>query len=173
VEKESWKNVYGHDSCYAVSNCGRVKRTKKGKSTRSDKILSQHKNKYGYWESGLMQNGKVKTFRVHALVALSFLGMRPVGMHINHKDGCKENNDVSNLEYLTPRENVRHAHKLGLMRPVRGSKSPFAKLCELSVISLRKEYATGATSHRRLALKYDVSYAVIKDIVNRRSWKHV
>jgi hypothetical protein len=49
------------------------------------------------------------------LVAENFIGKRPKGYEINHKDGKKSNNRLNNLEWVTPKENYHHAVKLGLM----------------------------------------------------------
>ena len=55
--------------------------------------------------------------RVHSLVAEAFLGPRPLGHEVNHKDGNKWNNDVSNREYVTHSHNRLHIHRLGRGRP--------------------------------------------------------
>ena len=52
---------------------------------------------------------------VHSLVALAFIGPRPEGMEVNHKDCDKQNNALNNLEYVTHGENQRHAAQMGRM----------------------------------------------------------
>lgn len=72
--------------------------------------LSQWKNAYGYL--CVKVNNKIIT--IHRIVAKCFLGECPKGKQINHIDGDKLNNVPENLEYVTPKENIRHAIKLGL-----------------------------------------------------------
>lgn len=55
-----------------------------------------------------------KNLRAHSIVAEHFLGIRPTGLTVNHKDGNKLNNRIENLEYLSIRDNVLHAIRTGL-----------------------------------------------------------
>lgn len=66
----------------------------------------------GYVCTTMPINGKARWLSVHRLVAFAFFGPPPTRNHtqINHKDGCKSNNTVANLEYATPPENNRHHH---------------------------------------------------------------
>ena len=60
--------------------------------------------------------GRKVTAYVHALVALAWIGPRPRGYQINHIDGNKLNNTPENIEYATPSENLKHAHRTGLKK---------------------------------------------------------
>ena len=60
---------------------------------------------------------KKKRVLVHRLVWETFNGKIPVGMQINHIDGDKQNNSLSNLELVTPSENMKHAYDNGLAKP--------------------------------------------------------
>lgn len=119
MEDEVWLDIQGFPF-YQVSNYGRIRSlTKKvnhscGTATKDGKILRQHKTKKGYSCVGLTLNGKVKTKRVHRLVALTFKENPDKKQTVNHKDGIKSNNNVSNLEWATNTENTRHAWKIGL-----------------------------------------------------------
>ena len=69
----------------------------------------------GYYVVNPVVNGKNVLSYVHHLVAIAFLG-EPLGdQEVNHKDGDKTNNRLDNLEYVTHRENMRHARHLGLV----------------------------------------------------------
>lgn len=74
-------------------------------------------------------DGKKKTYRVHRLVMMAFVPIENADiMEVNHIDGDKTNNALSNLEWCTTSENQRHAFKKGLQKARRGEQSNFAKL---------------------------------------------
>ncbi|MCR5753778.1 MAG: NUMOD4 motif-containing HNH endonuclease [Acetatifactor sp.] len=100
---EIWKWVEGYEGYYQVSNKGRMKSFHKNKS--EGYILSKC-NQYGdYLSVQLHKPGtKVHGIRIHVLVAKSFIGEIPAGWHVHHKDGNKQNNNVSNLEIIHPKE---------------------------------------------------------------------
>lgn len=121
---EVWKDIEDF-SKYQVSNLGRIKSkgryTKVGiknqdKCYRKEYIVDGFINKKGYKQVTLYDdNGKPKTMRVHKLVALAFIENKNNLPQINHKDGNKLNNAVSNLEWISNYDNIQHAIKNGLI----------------------------------------------------------
>lgn len=110
MSSEIWKPIEGFS--YEVSNEGRVRNSK-------GSVLKQFRQKNGYMAVKLFKNGKGVNYRVHRLVALASLD-RPEGRdEVNHKDGNKENNAASNLEWSNRPENVRHAFMTGINRTTR------------------------------------------------------
>lgn len=112
---EIWKEVPGYEGCYDVSNLGRVKRISKiinGKYYLSDKILKGSINSNGYLMIQLNNNGQIKHYYIHQLVAMSFLNHKPnkLKLVVNHKDFNKLNNNVCNLEIITQRKNTNRSH---------------------------------------------------------------
>lgn len=104
---EIWKSldILGYPN-YEVSNWGRVKSLPR--NTTKEKILKQCKNKYGYLHLNLCNDGKVKLFTVHKLVALAFLE-NPLNLpQVNHKNEIKTDNRVENLEWVSPKENTNY-----------------------------------------------------------------
>lgn len=94
---------------YLISDSGQVF------STKSNKYLKTPCGNVGYPLVNLTAGkGKRTTHTVHSLVAEAFIGSRTPNHEINHKDGCKTNNHVSNLEYVIPSDNIRHAFETGL-----------------------------------------------------------
>ena len=87
-------------------------------STRkiSSKFMKLLKDKDGYLTIGLVkeQGQKQKRFRVHRLVAITFIENPNKKPFINHKNAVKNDNRVSNLEWCTAKENTKHARELGL-----------------------------------------------------------
>lgn len=110
LETEEWRDVPGYEGLYQVSNLGRVRRTKTGR------VLRPGKTRKGYFAVSFSRNSVRKSEYVHSCVARAFLGTRPEGLTINHKDGNKSNNCAANLEYCTNQENRDHAVRMGLLR---------------------------------------------------------
>ena len=105
--KEFFKEIDGYPN-YEISNLGRVRNIKVGR------VLRQFETKYGYVQVSLCKDRKQKSFLVHRLVATAFIPNFENKREINHIDGDKTNNCVSNLEWSTRSENVKHAWGLGL-----------------------------------------------------------
>lgn len=123
LQTEIWRDVVGYEGFYSVSNLGRVRRNVSGRGhCRAGRILKPTQNINTYFVVTLGSKGKRANVKVHIIVAAAFLGERPSSMCINHKDGCKANNRADNLEYITPSENIKHAFRNGLKKPVSGDR---------------------------------------------------
>ena len=105
---EFWRTISGYEN-YEVSNTGLVRNKKR------NKLLKQYKNQNGYFVVHLHKNGKQKEFRVHRLVALNLLTNRNNFAEVNHIDGNKENNYLSNLEWCSSEYNIEHEFKSNLV----------------------------------------------------------
>jgi hypothetical protein len=112
--KEIWKEIIGYEGLYEVSNYGNIKSISrtitKGNITyvTKDKLLKQSVDTVGYPYVNLSDYKKQKTFRVHQLVAIAFLNHTPNkydGLLVDHIDGDKLNNHLSNLQLVTNRKN--------------------------------------------------------------------
>lgn len=166
---EIWKPVVGHEQWYEVSNLGRVKRVKPAGGARVGVCLKPFPNNSGYYRVFPCINGKNITCYIHHLVALAFLGPRPDGHDINHKDGCKTNNSADNLEYVTRTENHLHAIENGLWRL--GEKHYNSKLTEPEIVRIRS--LSHFMPHSHIAELFNVHRSTIYEIVQRKIWKHV
>lgn len=119
---EIWKLI--HDDFYEVSDFGNLRRAKPGISTYVGRPVNPIFSATGYAQVCLC-GGKQRKAYVHHLVIDAFIGPRPPGMVINHKDGNKLNNAIANLEYVTPAQNAAHALKtIGRNRGPSMSKAP-------------------------------------------------
>ncbi len=108
--KEIWKDIEGYEGLYQVSNLGRVK-SLNYKRTGKEKILIYRKHKNGYIYIGLCKDGIVKSFRVHRLVAKTFISNPNNYEEVNHKDEDKSNNCVENLEWCNPKYNANYGNR--------------------------------------------------------------
>jgi hypothetical protein len=113
--EEVWKPIDGTDGKYEVSNFGRVRTNGKRPG-----LLTLTKQPSGYRYAMIaLSNGKQRNCRVHRLVAQYFLPNPDNMNEVNHKDGNKDNNHVSNLEWCTRSHNVKHSFDTGLKQPHR------------------------------------------------------
>lgn len=104
---EEWKDIKWYEGLYQVSNLGRVKRLK-GRYMKCDKILKGYEDEFGYIRLNLSKNSKTKNITLHRLVAQAFIPNAENKPQVNHMDEDKTNNVVSNLEWVTAKENVNH-----------------------------------------------------------------
>jgi hypothetical protein len=167
VTTEEWRAI---DDNYDVSNFGRVRRSTPGNRTFAGRILTGTIGKIGYVVVNPVSCGRNVQFYVHDLVARAFLGPKPPGNDVNHIDGNKTHNVVTNLEYVTHAENMAHAGRTGLSP--RGVNHHGAKLTDDDVRALRADRANGRP-FSALAQKYGLSIATAFNIATGRSWRHV
>lgn len=111
--QEIWKDIPNYEGLYRVSDLGRVKSLNYNHQKKS-KLLKQKEQKTGYKNITLCKNGKKKIFLVHRLVAKCFLNEFDENLQVNHIDGDKRNNKLSNIEMVTASENQKHSYKNNL-----------------------------------------------------------
>ena len=119
--EEMWKDIENYEGLYQVSNLGRVKSLKRdiinnryGVAHIKEKILKPRNDGKGYVRIVLYKNNQKKQFKIHRLVAQTFILNVQNKPFVNHIDGNKQNNKVTNLEWCTCKENNLHAFNTGL-----------------------------------------------------------
>ena len=89
------KDIPGFEGKYAATKNGHIY------SYYKECLKNERLNKQGYYYVSLYKNGRVKNYNVHALIAKTFIGNVSKGLCVNHKDECKTNNAVDNLEIVS------------------------------------------------------------------------
>ena len=108
---------------------------------------------------------------VHHLVLESFVGLRAEGQVCRHfPDSNPDNNRLENLRWGTVVQNVSDRDTHG--NTAKGERIAIARLTESQVLPIRESYAQG-TSQRQLGRDYCVDRCTIRDLLRRRTWKHI
>ncbi len=176
--EEDWRSIVGFEGVYEVSISGRVRRVLQSSGTQAGRVVRpQYRDPQGYPCVVLYRSQKARCCFLHHLVAEAFIGPRPLGKEINHKDGNKRNPNVMNLEYVSPSQNRKHAVDTGLLyvppeRRARGEKIGVSKLDLGKIKAILKDHAEGVYVVT-LARRYGVSRQTIWKITSRRTWKEV
>lgn len=160
IPEGNWKTVKGYEK-YLISDDGRVY------STYSKRLLKPGVHKDGYLNVELWKNRKPKVFYIHRLVMENF-GKGIPKETVNHIDGVKTNNHISNLEWATRLENNVHSIKTGL-RPSPKNNSKLSKPVEKrdSEGNLVKVYPSVSQAGRETGVSPS---DIIKGI--RKGWKY-
>lgn len=173
MENEIWKIIIETDGNYSVSNTGSVRSNTHyvnhitGKRIVRERIMSLGNHNQGYKSVNLGRKG---TKLVHRAVAEAFIP-NPFNLEfVNHIDGDKHNNNVSNLEWCTRQYNEDHAFSTGLKNST-GSNNTMSKLVEDNVIEIRKNEL--GLSTKQFSEKFNVNPATINRIKQGVIWKHV
>lgn len=164
---ETWRIIPSNRN-YAVSSHGRVKRLTTYRAHKAGYILSQYHHPKVYPAVVLSDKNVRRRVFVHVLVAEAFLGPRPEGLQINHKDGDKRNSHASNIEYVTPSENMRHALRNGLRVPPQGEQCAHAKLTVTQVVEIRELAAT--LTYPEIARRFGIDRARVSRICRGELW---
>ena len=159
---EVWKPFCIQERIYYVSNTGRVK-------NKYNKILHAVVGSSGYEEICLCVNYKRYYKRVHRLVAQAFLPNPNNYPCVNHINGNKLDNNVSNLEWCTVAHNTQHSYNHGYQR----GKSGNCKLSDAQVILIRRLRLAGLSRFEVCALFPEIKQSTIFDCYYYETYKHI
>lgn len=178
LDNEIWKDIIGYENYYQISNFGRVKGLTR-EVTQVDrngnffsriikeKIICPHFSKNAYLSVHL-HNTTIKAHSIHRLVAKNFITNIYNYEQVHHRDNNPMNNNVSNLEWVTPMQNNIYARESGNI-DLRGEKGYFSKLNTNQVLEIRNSNQ----SNTFLSKQFNVSRKSISNIKNRKTWKHI
>lgn len=176
-----FKHILGYEGLYKISDKGKVwsfhsRSSKTGKTCKGQLKNSQF-HPSGYRFVILYKKAKPKSYLVHRLVGKAFIQNPNNLKYINHKDGNKKNNSVSNLEWVTFAENMKHAWANGLCKstPARIANARKVGIANRKykwsfIKKIRKEYKTGVLQ-KDLAEKYQLDFRVVNAIVRHKIYR--
>ncbi len=171
--QEIWRPCPDYEDIYDVSSFGRIRRNKRTRRNPEKRILKISLNTRGYPIICLTKNSKRTTKKVHRLVAKAFLKPAMIEKNqVNHIDGNKANNHISNLEWVTNRENCLHAIRMGLWEAQhKRSLESTPKKISLPIANTIRELAQSGIVRRVLAAKFNLHVASIGEIIRNETWR--
>ena len=141
------RDVIGYEGLYKVTSDGKIW------SIKSNKFLKLNFKKNGYVYVELNKNGVGKTLRVHRIVAESFIDNPENKKTVNHKNGVKSDNRVSNLEWMTVQENTIHAYENGMITPATTTYILYNQNDEITINGGKKLQEETGYGSSQLAIK--------------------
>lgn len=152
---------------YYITDDGRVW------SEETKKFLSQQVDKYGYMKVSLCSTDKKKgrhRYSIHRLVLENFSPIPNMeNLQVNHIDGNKKNNCLSNLEWMTPKENIHHAMENGMRAEINGA----AKLTPHDVKEICELLQKKTLKMKEIAELYNISPASVRNIKKKKLWRNI
>lgn len=161
--EEIWKDVNNYEGLYLVSNLGRCKDS-------NGKPIIGYRNNKGYTCVSLTKDRKLKHFLLHRIVAQTFISNQENFSQVNHLDGNKQNNAVSNLEWCNQRQNYDHG--MSKFFYSKNEDHYFAKLTNEKVETIPELYKLGFT-RATIAKILEVTDGAIKAIEKGISYREL
>ena len=140
---EQWKPVVGYEGLYEVSDVGEVRGLDREVNTNirlnkkriiKGKVLKKRVGTKGYYAVDLCKDGKVTRTNIHRIVAEAFIPNPKNLRVVNHINGDKQDNRISNLEWVSYKENHWHARNTGLLKEIGQHNNKSIKCVESEMI---------------------------------------
>lgn len=159
--------INGEETQYTIDTIGRVF------SKISNKYLKPFISPSGYQLVDIHHNGRGHTLQLHRIVAGMFIPNPDNLPTVNHKDGDKSNNRVSNLEWMSITDNVRHAWDIGLAKPRYGIDNPSNVYTPEQIHEVCQYLMENALTDDEISRRCCVNKTLLRDIKYRGKWKHI
>jgi hypothetical protein len=160
--KDMWKKV---DSLLDIE----INENGELRHISTERPIKGYINPSGYIQINVKRsNGRRSSITLHRLMGEVYFNVISSGKKvINHIDGNKLNNNLSNLEVISASDNIKHAYRMGL----NGHSSLNAE--KVREIRRKGQYIKETKDYRNLSKEFEVSMSTIRSIINRNTWKHV
>lgn len=162
---ERWIKCFGFPD-YEVSDFGRIR------NIHTNKILKSHRLNTGYLGITIYLKKRRVHKMLHILIVRSFRGLPQPGFETNHKDSDRMNCALSNLEYVTHGQNIKHGYDYGFKIKPKGSLHGCAKLSEHDILAIRNLVQNGI-KQRAIAEQYRIDQSSVSLIISGRTWNHI
>jgi hypothetical protein len=149
---------------YSISIGGLVKNNK------TNRIINTYENSKGYLRAELRVEVGIRT-RIFVHRAVMYAWGTVSTDIINHRDGNRKNNHISNLEYTTYSGNSLHASKLGLIK--KGESHPFSKLTKEDVIEMKRLRRDLGHTYNEISSLFNVDTKTAWNAIKGKTWKHI
>lgn len=167
---EIWKDIKDFEGYYQISSMGNVKslerfvfcKSKEKPNKIKECVLKPRQDKYGYLIVNLKKNQKSHIRKIHRLIAEAFLE-NPNGYEtVNHKNGIKTDNSITNIEWMSNKDNSRHRTANLLTKPKLHKEEiiDVLKNCKAAKNQIDNENSITEFAH-----KYKVTRGTITDIL--------
>lgn len=172
MKQKRYKYIYlnGYKTDYVIFENGKIY------SLKTNKFLKPSVDTKGYLKVQLSDTfGIIKTYRVHVLVAKAFIkNDDPKNkIHVHHKDENKQNPDVSNLEWVTPKENLHYSIETGTWKCCKGEDSGRAILTDEQVKRICRQLESGELTQEEISRINGVPNYLIHEIRLGHNWTHI
>ena len=181
--REIYKDIIGYENIYQISNLGNVKVLERSWRCGNNYNVIKHHKEYilktkitskGYAAVKLCKDGKRSWPLVHRLIAQAFISNPNNLPDVNHRNGIKKDNSISNLEWITNLDNIKHASLNGLLP--RGESMYCSKITESQ--ALRIKYIYNYMKPKKgywssVEKNLGISRTSLENIKYGKNWKHI
>jgi hypothetical protein len=167
------KTIPGFDGIYTIYEDGRI--WSKARNGRRGRFLNPGVGTPAYYCVTLSIKNKAKGFRILRLLAQAFIPNPDNLPEVNHMDGNKLNNNLSNLEWCTSLHNLRHEYLTGLskLKPRYGKDNPNTVLNPEQVMEIRAIAKLKIASKRAIGRAYGIGVTTVRQILNNEPWQWI